>query len=422
MGSASAVAASTPAPSSTHHAAMSRRLVLLLAVACGTAVANNYYAQPLLDVIARELGVSDAAAGLLVTAGQAGYVAGLVLIVPLGDLLQRRRLVAAASCMTAIGLAAAAVAPSFGVLAAATAVFGVTSVVAQILVPFSADLAGEEERGRVVGTVMSGLLVGILIARTVSGLIAGAFGWRAVYAIAAGVTAVLAAILWRALPAVPPRVDLRYRDLLRSIAGLFQEEPILRRRCLYGATTFASFGAFWTSVAFLLSGPPFHYGTSVIGLFGLAGLAGALAASFAGRLHDRGLSRPATGAFALCSVVAWLPLAVARNSVVGLLVGTLVLDVGIQGIHILNQSRIYTLRPDARSRLTTAYMTSYFLGGAAGSALSALAWDAGGWLPVCAVGAAFPLIALLVWAREPARSAAARRRISAGRRGRGSGR
>jgi predicted MFS family arabinose efflux permease len=387
-------------PESTRHTAISRRLVLLLAVACGTAVANNYYAQPLLDVIARRLGVGDAVAGLLVTAGQAGYVAGLLFIVPLGDLVQRRRLVTAASCVTAVGLAVAAAAPSFAVLAAATAVFGVTSVVAQILVPFSADLAGEEERGRVVGTVMSGLLVGILTARTVAGLIAGAFGWRAVYAVAAGITALLAAILWRALPAIPPRTDLTYRDLLRSIAALVREEPVLRRRSLYGATTFASFGAFWTSLAFLLSRPPFDYGTSVIGLFGLAGLAGALAASFAGRLHDRGLSRPATGAFALLCVVAWIPLAAARHSVAGLLAGALVLDLGIQGVHILNQSRIYALRPDARSRLTTAYMTSYFLGGAAGSALSALAWSSGGWLAVCAVGAAFPLIGLLVWAGE----------------------
>lgn len=379
-----------------------RGLVLLLAVACGTAVANLYYAQPLLNAIGRDLGVSDGAAGLLVTAAQAGYVCGLAFVVPLGDLLPRRRLVGVLAALTIVGLGAAAAAPGLGVLAAATVLIGVTSVLAQVLVPFAADVAADEERGRVVGTVMSGLLVGILLARTVAGVVGGVASWRAMYALAAGAMAALGAVLWRRLPSVAPRAELGYGALLRSIWALAREEPVLRRRCLYGAAGFATFSALWTNLAFLLARPPFSYGTVAIGLFGIAGLVGALAASFAGRLHDAGWSHRATGAFAACSLAAWGPLAAGRRSAALIAAGAIVLDLGVQGVHILNQSRIYALRPDARSRLTTAYMTTYFTGGVVGSAVSAACWSAGGWLGVCAAGAGFALLALLVWVAEAA--------------------
>ena len=379
---------------------LDRRLVLLLAVTCGAAVANLYYAQPLLDVIARDFGVSPGAAGLLVTASQVGYAAGLVLLVPLGDLLDRRRMVARMLLLSAAGLAVAAAAPSFGVLAAAIGVIGITSVVAQVLVPLAGTLAPEHERGKVVGDVMSGLLLGILLARTASGLIAELGGWRTVYVLGALLMLVLSVVLARALPPTPPVTDLRYGELLRSVGALVRDEPLLRRRMVYGAAGMASFSVLWTAIAFLLSDPPYDYGEGTIGLFGLAGLVGAGAAQSAGRLADRGRGHAATGAFLVTIAVAWGLLALGSSSLAALIAGVVLLDLGIQGQHILNQSAIYTLRADARSRVTTAYMANNFLWGALGSAGASLAWSTGGWGAVCAVGGGVAAIALVAWGVE----------------------
>jgi predicted MFS family arabinose efflux permease len=385
----------SPAPAS-----LDRRLVLLLAVACGAAVANLYYAQPLLDVIARDLGVSAGAAGLLVTASQVGYAAGLVLLVPLGDLLDRQRMVARMLLLCAAGLAVAAVAPSFAVLAAAIAVIGVTSVVAQVLVPLAGSMAAEHERGKVVGDVMSGLLLGILLARTASGLIAEAGGWRSVYVIGAVLMVALAGVLARALPPTPPVTDLRYGELLRSVGALVRQEPLLRRRMVYGAAGMASFSVLWTAIAFLLSGDPYNYGEGTIGLFGLAGLVGAGAAQGAGRLADRGRGHVATGAFLVLIAIAWGLLALGRSSLAALIAGIVLLDLGIQGQHILNQSTVYTLRADARSRVTTAYMANNFLWGALGSAGASWAWSTGGWGEVSALGVGLAVVALIAWGVE----------------------
>lgn len=379
---------------------LDRRLVVLLAIACGAAVANLYYAQPLLDVIARDLGVGSGTAGLLVTASQVGFAAGLVLLVPLGDLVDRRRMVSRMLLVTTAGLALAAAAPSFAVLALAVAVVGVTSVVAQVLVPLAGSLAADHERGRVVGNVMSGLLLGILLARTASGLIADAGGWRLVYAIGAGLMLVLAIVLGRALPATPRSTELRYGALLRSVGRLVADEPVLRRRMAYGAFGMASFSVLWTAIAFLLSGAPYHLGEGTIGLFGLAGLMGAGAAQHAGRLADRGRAHAATGAFLVAIVVAWVLLALGGHSLAALIAGVILIDLGIQGQHILNQSTIYTLRGDARSRVTTAYMASNFLWGALGSAGASAAWTAGGWATVSGLGIGLAACALLVWGQE----------------------
>jgi predicted MFS family arabinose efflux permease len=357
-------------------------------------VANLYYAQPLLHVIARDLGVSSGAAGLLVTASQIGYAAGIVLLVPLGDLLDRRRMVSRMLVVAAIGLAAAAAAPSFAVLAAAMGVIGVTSVVAQVLVPLAGSLAAEHERGKVVGDVMSGLLLGILLARTAAGLIAEVGGWRSVYVIGALVMLALAAVLARALPDTPPVTDLPYVRALRSVGALVRDEPLLRRRMVYGAAGMASFSVLWTAIAFLLSGDPYNYSEGTIGLFGLAGLVGAGAAQGAGRLADRGHARAATGSFLVAILVAWGLLELGGTSLAALIAGVVLLDLGIQGQHIINQSMIYTLRADARSRVTTAYMAHNFLWGALGSAGASLVWSAGGWDAVCALGAGLALVAL----------------------------
>src|ERR1039458_2238664 len=267
---------SASAPAADLGQGISRQLVILLAVASGAAVANLYYPQPLLHSLA----------GLLITGTQIGCVVGLALLVPLGDLLERRRLISTTLCVTAVAQAVATAAPSFAVFATAAALASITAVVAQVIVPMSSSLAAEHERGQVVGSVMSGLLIGILLARAASGLIAGLLGWRAVFAFAAAAMLALAAVLQRALPLVPPTEEMAYRDLLRSVLRLVRDEPVLRQRMTLGAAGFGCFSALWTALAFLLSGPPYHYGNIVIGLFGLAGVAGAAADRKSTRLNS----------------------------------------------------------------------------------------------------------------------------------------
>ena len=368
---------------------MDRRLVTLLAVATGLAAANLYYMQPLLGSIAAAFGTSDATAGLLVSLGQVGYVLGLVLLV------QRRGLLTALFAVCAAAAIGCAAAPSFGVLAAATVALGVAAVAAQIIVPLASSLAAEAERGAVVGTVMSGLLIGILGARTISGLIAELGGWRLVYVVTAGLMAAFAVVLRRALPIAPvPQHGLTYVQTLRSVLALVREEGVLRERMAIGGLQMAVFTVLWTSLTFLLEDEPFGYSEGITGLFGLAGIAGALIAPVAGRAADRSAGHVAIVVFLGLLTLSWLPLILGGSSIALLLVGIVLLDLGVQGAHISNQSAAYALRPEARSRLTTAYIATYFLGGVVGSALSALAWGAAGWNGVCAVGAAFALAAL----------------------------
>jgi predicted MFS family arabinose efflux permease len=392
---------------------LGRGLVLLLALTCGAAVANLYYAQPLLDTLAHDFDVSNATAGLLVTVSQLGYVVGLALLVPVGDLRERRGLITVALVITALGLGVAAAAPGFLLFAAALGVVGVTSTVAQVIVPMASSLAAEDERGGVVGIVMSGLLIGILVARTVSGLVASAFGWRTVFVIAAVVMLVLAATLRRALPRVPPTAAGSYASLLRSVAGLVRTERVLRERMALGALSFGCFSALWTALAFLLAGAPYHYGNALIGLFGLVGVAGATAATVAGRLADRGWGTQTATAAIVVLLISWAPLAAGKTSVVALIIGIALLDLGIEGLHISNQSAIYALRPDARSRLNTAYMVSCFLGASLFSALAAAVFSSSGWIAVCVLGGATAAIALAIWVMISVRYRASARRAPA---------
>jgi predicted MFS family arabinose efflux permease len=378
-----------------------RRLVALLAVGCGATVANLYYAQPLLEAIGSHFGVSDGTAGLLVTVSQVCYGLGLVFLAPLSDLVDRRKLVAALLAISCLASAGAAAAPQFALLALAIGIASASSVVAQVLVPFASTLAPEGERGAVVGMVMSGLLSGVLLARTLSGLIAGAAGWRTVFGLAAVAMAVLGVALWRAMPERRPSTSLGYRALLGSIASLIRREPVLRRRMVFGACGYAGFSLVWTTLTFLLSDPPFNYGEAEIGLFGLAGLAGALSAMRMGRLHDRGQGRIATGAVLAAVLLSWPVFYLGRHSVPAILVGLLLLDLGVQGQNVLSQGAIYALGKETTGRVTTAYVTSNFTGGAIGSAAGAIAWSAGGWLPVCAVGLAFAATAMVAWLTEP---------------------
>lgn len=386
---------------------LSLPLVLIMAAATGLAVASNYFAQPLLPTLAVDLRLSTAQAGGIVTTAQLGYATGLLLIVPLGDLFERRALITLMSVLSAAGLLTVALAPNLALVLVGTALTGLFSVVAQILVPYAATLASPDQRGKVVGTVMSGLLLGILFARTVAGALTSLGTWRTVYFVGAGAMVGVAFVLRRALPKHHQPVDLSYFRLILSIFALFREEPVLRLRALLGAAAFGTFSVFWTSMAFLLAGPPHRLSPSSIGLFGLVGAAGALAATSAGRLADRGKGHWATGGGLALLLVSWVPLALVGRSMGVFLAGVLLLDFAIQGIHISNQAAIYRIRPEARNRLTAAYMTSYFLGGAAGSLASAAAFSHFGWLGVVVVGAVFSAsgcvawVAAKGWARPP---------------------
>ncbi|MHB1859442.1 MAG: MFS transporter [Solirubrobacteraceae bacterium] len=379
---------------------MNRRLTFAMALGCGVSVGNLYYAQPLLAAIAKSLHAGYGEVGLLVTLAQVGYLLGLVLLVPLGDLVRRRPLVVGVLVLTCISLLATALSPTLTLLEIAITVVGVSTVVPQILVPFAAELAPEERRGKVVASVMSGLLVGVLFARTVSGVLAELGTWRVAFYAASVAMLLLVALLRRELPDAPPSSTLSYPRLLASIVQIALSEPIIRWRSLYGAAGFASFSVLWTSITFLLAGAPFHCSPGVIGLFGLLGAAGATMANLAGRLADRGLARIWTGLLLLLLCASFGLLALGRREVLPLILGIVALDVAVQGVHILNQATIYTRRTDSRGRVTTIYMVSYFAGGAVGSAVAATLYASAGWEAVCIFGASIAAAALLAWVLE----------------------
>ena len=378
---------------------LSPALILLMSVATGLAVASNYYAQPLLDTIARAFNLSASSAGFIVTAAQLGYAAGLLFLVPLGDMFERRMLIVSRTLLAAGGMLITASSQSLTMMIVGTALTGLFSVVAQILVPLAATLASPEKRGKVVGTIMSGLLLGILLARTVAGLLASLGGWRTVYWVASVLMVIMALALWRGLPKVKQENHLNYPQLLASVFSLFTQDKLLRTRALLGCFTFANFSILWTSMAFLLAAPPFNYSEGVIGLFGLAGAAGALGARPAGGLADKGKSHLTTSAGLVLLLLSWAAIWYGHISVLALIVGILVLDLTVQGVHITNQTVIYRVKPEARNRLTAGYMTSYFIGGAAGSLISASAWQHAGWSGVCAIGAIVATLNLVVWWR-----------------------
>ncbi len=381
----------------TDNKSLTPALIALMSIATGLAVASNYYAQPLLDTIASAFGLTVSQAGFIVTAAQLGYAAGLMFIVPLGDMFERRALIVLMTLLSAAGLLITALSSTILWVIIGTALTGLFSVVAQILVPLAATLAEPRKRGKVVGTIMSGLLLGILLARTVAGLLASLGGWRTVYWVASIFMVVMAFILWRALPRYKQQSGLNYPQLLISIVSLFTRNATLRTRALLGALSFANFSMLWTSMAFLLAGAPYHYSEAAIGLFGLVGAAGALAANGAGRMVDKGKSSRTTTLGLLLLFASWLPVAFGEYSLWALLVGIVVLDLAVQGVHVTNQTMIYRMMPEARSRLTAGYMTSYFIGGALGSLVSALAYQYAQWIGVSVAGGVLSLLALIIW-------------------------
>jgi predicted MFS family arabinose efflux permease len=378
--------------------AVDMRLIWLLTVAAGMAVANIYYCQPLVADMARSFALSASQAGLFVTLIQLGYGMGLLLIVPLGDSVERRSLMVLLLLLETGALLGLAFSPNLGWLAVLSLAVGFLTVVPQIILPFAASLAADEQRARIVGTILSGILIGILLARTVSGYIGATLGWRAMYGIAAGLMLVLSLVLRWALPKQPARGGLSYFQLLASLWNIVRSEPALRVTCLLGGLSFAAFNAFWVTLAFFLRTPPYHFGSDIVGLFGLVGVVGALVAPQVGQLADR-TGRPrltiglglffvllAFGIFWLCGTSLW-----------GLILGVIVLDLGAQTNLISCQAIVQSLRPEARSRLNTVFMTTYFLCGAAGSSLGTYIWSLGKWPAVCLLGVVLPMCALLVF-------------------------
>lgn len=376
---------------------MSPGLTLLFSVAGGMAVANLYWVQPLLHDIGRAFHILPGHAGWLVTLTQIGYAMGVLLIVPLGDSQDRRRLIPGMMAISALALVVSAFAPTFGFLLAGLFLVGLTTVTGQLLIPLAGDLAAENQRGRIVGTVVSGVLTGILASRTVSGLVADAFGWRAIYLFAALMTLLLAVILWRALPAERPRQASSYLQLLASVVTVVRQHPTVQVTLLLGALSFSVFTLFWTGLTFLLSSPPFGFSASQIGLVGLVGLAGALAARRAGRLHDRGWSVAATGAALLLVMVSLIIAQAGATAILAILLAVLLLDVAIQAINVLNQTRLFAVDARARSRLNTAFVVSNFIGGAIGSAFAGTLWQRGGWAGITTGEMVLTACALLIW-------------------------
>ncbi|HEY0780529.1 MAG TPA: MFS transporter [Gemmatirosa sp.] len=377
--------------------------VLLLAVAGGLVVANLYYNQPLLASMAHEFGVSETAIAPVATLTQVGYALGLFAVVPLADIAERRRLLVVLVLGAAVALVGAALAPGAAVLAAASLAIGILSVAPQVIMPIAADLAPPDERGRVVGTVLSGLLIGILMGRVVSGAAGERFGWRPVFWAAAAVMVVLAGVLRVRLPESRAASALSYRALLASLPAVAREWSALRESALFGALAFASFSVFWTTLPFHLAALPGHFGSGAAGAFGLVGVVGALAASLVGRRNDRGDPRQSIGIGLAATVAAWIALGLLGGSLVGIAVGVIFLDLGVQAAHVSNQARIFALDDAARGRINAVYMVAYFIGGALGSAVGAAAWVHGGWAGVSAAGAGFAAVALGVWVvRRPA--------------------
>ncbi|MER8447940.1 MFS transporter [Mesorhizobium sp. M1066] len=378
---------------------LSRLTALIFAIACGLSVANIYFAHPLLDAIAHDFAIAPASVGIVVTVTQIGYGLGLFFIVPLGDLFDRRKLIAGQAILSAVALVAVGVAPNAAMLLASLAVVGLLAVVVQVLVAFAADLAVASERGRAVGTVTSGVILGILLARFASGIVADFAGWRWVYLVSAMLTLVMAMVLYLILPrheAERPRTS--YPRLLASVLLLFAQEPLLRVRAVLAMLIFASFNVLWAPLVLPLSVAPFSLSHTEIGLFGLAGVAGALGARWTGGLVDRGCSQLVTGLSLLLMMAAWLPIAFMGMSLWLLVAGIVMLDLAIQAVHVTNQSLIFARRPDARSRLVGGYMIFYSVGSALGSIASTMAYGAMGWNGVCVLGAGIGLLALLFWA------------------------
>jgi predicted MFS family arabinose efflux permease len=379
---------------------LTRGLTLLLAVVCGITTANAYYAQPLLDRMAHDLNASSSAVSLLVTTGQIGVACGLLFVVPAADIMRRQFLLTALFALDTLALAGSALAPNVLVLDLLAVLIGVGAVAIPILTAYAAGLADDATRGRALGVIMGGVLFGILLSRTVASLIAAAGGWRTVYAVAAVAMAVVTVAVPRIVRDGSRPLRMAYGAQVLSVLTQFRDHPVLRSRCFLGACVMGAFTAFWTSVAFLLTAPPFSYSQIGIGVFALSGVAGALMTSGGGRLIDRyrHWRWQSSGVCMAVLALSFALLMLGGTSILWLVAGAVVMDAAIQAVHVTNQSVVYELNDDARSRLASGYMISFALGGAVGSACSAEAYHRWGWDGSCWVGVALAAAGLLAWA------------------------
>ncbi|KPX08976.1 MFS permease protein [Pseudomonas syringae pv. coryli] len=378
---------------------ISRRLMFLFATTCALSVANVYFAQPLLDSMSASLSVGTGVIGIVVTATQIGYALGLLFVVPLGDMLNRRTLILTQMLISAVALCAVGLSQNWGMLLGAMMLVGLTAVVVQVVVAYTASLTSPEQRGQAVGTVTSGVILGILLARFVSGAMADLAGWRGVYFVSAALMVGMSLLLYRAMPTSQASQEKgNYWQLLGSVFTLYRTERTLRVRGTFALLIFAAFSVLWTAMVLPLSAAPHSLSHTQIGLFGLAGIAGALAAMQAGRLADKGLGNRTTGIALALLTLSWLPSAFIDSSLLALAVGVILLDFAVQAVHVTNQSLIFAAKPDAQSRLLGAYMCFYSLGSGVGALAATYTYANSGWVAVCLLGAAISGIALLYWA------------------------
>ncbi|MET0439489.1 MAG: MFS transporter [Devosia sp.] len=372
---------------------------MIFAIAAGLSVANIYYAQPLLHSLARDFGMSPSSVGIVVTLTQVGYGLGLIFVVPLGDLIAPRRLILTQGALSTLALVGVATATTEAILLVSLAAMGLLAVVVQVLVALAASLATPTDRGKAVGTVTSGIVVGILGARFAAGLLADIGGWRAVYLTSALLTAAMGATLVRVLPR---QISLSnhegYAAVLRSVPLLFLRDRVLLIRGVLAFLIFAAFSTFWTALVLPLSAAPFSYSHTQIGLFGLVGVVAAIAATVAGKLADRGMGQRVTGISLSVLLASWVPISFLPTSVPLLVVGVILLDLAVQAVHVTNQSIILDRHPEARSRLIGGYMVFYSFGSAIGAVAATMAYAQDGWQGVVILGAGFSGLALLIWA------------------------
>jgi predicted MFS family arabinose efflux permease len=361
-------------------------LVWTLAFAAGATVANLYYSQPLLDMLGRHFRANPGAVSAISIATQLGYASGLLFIVPLGDSFERRWLIVASVVASGVILLAVGLSPSLPVTVVSSYILGLCSITPQLIVPYAAETVPVEVRGRIVGKVMSGLLVGILFSRTVSGFVGARAGWRTIFFLASGAMLVLALALFLILPKQRPEARIPYGDLLGSLWPIFRDQPVLRRHSLVGALGFGAFSALWTTLSFYLSNRPEHFNSQVTGLFGLVGVAGAFVAPISGRVSDRVNARIVGGVALGLTVLSFGIMGLANLNLIWLVIGVFLMDAGVQGSQLSNQVRIFSLAPKLRNRINGIYIFIYFIGGAIGSALGSFAWEVWHWIGVCATG------------------------------------
>jgi predicted MFS family arabinose efflux permease len=371
-------------------------LLFLMALTTGIAVASNYYAQPLLSTISEFFSVSESKAGGIVTAAQLSYALGLLFLVPLGDIFERKKLIVFMMILSTSGLLVSAFSTGLGWLLFGTALAGLFSVVAQVLVPYAAVLAEPSQKGKAVGFVMSGLLLGILLARTFAGFISSVAGWQSVYIVAAVLMLIITFSLALRLPSYPPVASISYVELIKTVFSFFGRFSTLRLRALLGFLIFAVFSVLWTPLSYMLS-EQYSFSDMVIGAFGLAGAAGALLAPITGKFSDKGMSSQMTTWGLVALFISWGFLYFAPSSIIALIIGILLLDAAVQAVHIINMNEVYKLATEARNRLNAGYMFTYFLGGTTGSLSSVFIFEHYRWNGVVIWGALLALAALIIW-------------------------